>query len=120
MNALTRKLACLSKEEPTALVNRFLTAAFGDSISSSGFTPGDVPPDVLEQLVLLSFQTASQAVPRRPAGQVYKLDENDHADHARSAVFKRFAKTPGAATYQALLRLQKHPNCPVPSADCKP
>jgi hypothetical protein len=112
--ALTKKLASLSKEEQTVLLDRFLSAAFGDSMSGSAFKPGDVPSEVLEQLVRLTFQTSSQVTARRrPAGQVYKLDESDYADYARSAVFNRFAKTPGASTFQALLRLQKDPDCPV-------
>lgn len=115
MDALTKKLASVDAGEQTTLLDRFLAATFGDSFSGSAFKPGDSPPEILEQLVRLTFQTNSQAAARqRPAGQVYQLDENDHADHARGAVFNRFAKTPGAYTFQALLRLQKDPACPVP------
>ena len=115
MDALTRKLASVGAAEQAALLDRFLVASFGDSFSGSAFKLGDVSPEILEQLVRLTFQAYSQAAARRrPAGEVYQLDENDHADHARSAVFNRFAKTPGAATFQALLRLQKDPACPVP------
>jgi hypothetical protein len=81
------------------------------------FKPSEVPAETLEHLVRLTFQYISQTTERsRPAGKVHKVDEHDHADHARSAVFNRFVKTPGAFTFHALLRLQNDPACPIPPA----
>jgi hypothetical protein len=114
---LAARVAPLNADEQATLVDRFLSASFGDSISGSVFNTTDVPAETLDELVRLTFQTHGSVAGRsRPAGVVYRMDENDHADHARIAVFGRFVKTPGAATYQALLRLQRDPNCPIPSA----
>ncbi len=114
---LAARVALLNADEQAALVDRFLSASFGDSISGSVFNTTDVPAETLDELVRITFQTHGSIAGRsRPAGVVYRMDENDHADRARSAVFSRFAKTPGATTYQALLRLQSDPNCPIPSA----
>lgn len=113
--ALTTKLASLSADERTKLIDHFLCATFGHSMASSIFKLGDVPAETLKQLVRLAFQTQTQAR-RRPAGKAYQLDEDDYAAHARSAVFNQFVKTPGSATFQALLRLQEDPGCPIPPA----
>lgn len=115
--ALAAKVAPLNADEQAKLVDRFLSASFGGSMSGSVFRPTDVPAETLDKLVRLSFQTHNQVATRtRPAGVVYKINENDYADRARSAVFNRFVKTPGAATYRALLRLQNDPICPIPAA----
>jgi hypothetical protein len=115
--ALAAKVALLNADEQAALVDRFLSASFGGSMSGSVFKPTDIPAETLDELVRLTFQTHTQVAARkRPAGVVYRLNENDRADQARSAVFNRFVKTPGAATYQALLRLQNEPICPIPAA----
>lgn len=50
---------------------------------------------------------------------MYKIDEADLADQARSAAFNRLVTTPGAATYYALLRLQKEVTCRIPAARLK-
>ncbi len=114
---LAARVVLGNADEQTALVDRFLLASFGDSTSGSVFNTTDVPAETLDELVRLTFQTQRPiAGQSRPAGVVYRMNENDNADHARSAVFSRFAKTPCAATYQALLRLQSNPNCPIPSA----
>jgi hypothetical protein len=113
--ALTTKLASPSAGERATLVDGFVSAVFGASMSGIEFKPREVPAETLEHLVRLTFQTSSQAAARRrPAGTIYKVDEHDRADHARSAVFNRFVKTPGAFTFQALLRLQNDPACPIP------
>lgn len=106
----------VDEEAQTALVDRFLTACFGDSISGNTFKQITAPSgDIVEELMLLSFKTHKQAAARRrPTGVVYQTNDTDHADQARSAIFSRFVKTPGSATYHALRRLQQDSNFPVP------
>jgi hypothetical protein len=116
-SALTAKLASLSVGEQAKLIDCFLSASFGDSRSGAAFKPRDVPAETLEQLVHLTFQSNSHSAARkRPLGKAYQPNENDRADYARNAVFNQFVKTPGAATFQALVRLQNDPACPISAA----
>ena len=96
MSALTTKLASLSAGEQATLVDGFVSAAFGDSMSGVPFRPRDVQAETLEQLVRLTFRTNS-----------------------RGAVFNRFVKTPGAFTFQALRRFQNDPTCPESPASLR-
>ena len=68
------RATALDEEAQTALVDRFLTACFGDSISGTTFKPITAPPaDIIEELMLLSFKTHKQvAARRRPVGVVYR------------------------------------------------
>jgi hypothetical protein len=114
---LAAKVSSLNANEQATLVDRFLSASFGDSISGPLFKTTDLAAKTLDELVRLTFQTQNPPSSQsRSAGVVTKMDENDHADHARSAVFSLLVKTPGAATYQALLRLQSDPHCRIPAA----
>lgn len=114
--ALTEKLDLLSADDRASLVDRFLSAAFGDSRSGLGFRPAEIPAEILSELVRLNFRTLDKVVGRqRPPGEAYWITDNDRADQARSTVFNRLAATPGAATYQALLAFQSDPTCPVPA-----
>jgi hypothetical protein len=109
------RATAFDEEAQTVLVDRFLTACFGDSISGATFKPITVPPaDIIEELMLLSFKTHKQvAARRRPAGVVYRKNDVDYADQARSAIFSRFVKTSGSATYHTLRRLQQDSTFPV-------
>ena len=109
------KATALGEEAQTALVDRFLTACFVNSISGTTFKRITVPPaDIIEELMLLSFKTHKQVAARqRSAGVVYRTNDLDYADQARSAIFSRFVKTPGSATYHALRRLQQDSTFPV-------
>jgi hypothetical protein len=115
-SALFARATALDEEAQTALVDQFLIACFGDSIYGNRFKAVTVPPpNIIEDLMLLSFKTHKQVIERkRPPGVVYMENGLDHADQARSAIFNRFVKTPGAATYYALRRLQEDPTLPVP------
>jgi hypothetical protein len=118
---LAARVAVLKADEQAALVDRFLLTLFGDSISGTAFNTSEVPSETLDELVRLTFQTHNPASGRsRPAGVVYRvMNENDRANHARNAVFSLLVKAPGAATYEALMRLQSDPNCPVPSTQLR-
>jgi hypothetical protein len=109
------KATAVDEDLQTALVDQFLTACFGDSVSGTTFKPITAPPaDIIEELMLLSFKTHKQvSARRRPAGVVYQTNDADYADQARSAIFSRFVKTPGSATYHALRRLQQDSTFPV-------
>jgi hypothetical protein len=86
-----------------------------DSISGSTFKPiTAIPSEIVEQLMLLSFKTHKQVAARRQQeGVVYRKNNLDFADEARSAIFTHFVKTPGSATYHALRRLQEDSTFPV-------
>ena len=109
------KAADLDDESQTAFVDKFLTACFGGSFSGARFKAvAATSPDIIEELMLLSFKTHKQvAARRRPEGVVYRNTESDYADEARSAIFTRFVKTPGSATYHALRRLMQDSTFPV-------
>lgn len=108
----------LDEDAQTSLVDQFLTACFGESVAGPvSKSERPIPPEILEELLLFSFKTHKQVVARRrPTGVVYETDETDRADQARNAIFSRFVKMPGAATYQALQRFQQDPTFPVPPA----
>ncbi len=108
--------SALDERAQTNLVDRFLIACFGDSISATTFKPVTATPaDVTEELLLLSFKTYKQVAARqRRGGAAYHSNDVDYADHAREAVFSRFVKTPGSATYHALRQLQHDSTCPLP------
>ncbi len=112
---LVQNASGLDEEAQTKLIDLFLTACFGDSMSGSGFKAVTAPPaEIIEELMLLSFKTHKQVVARRrPAGVVYRTNDSDYADEARSAIFTRFVKTSGSATYHALRRLQQDSTFPV-------
>lgn len=115
--ALTAKLDTLDPTEQVKLIDRFVLATFGGSVSGFPADFGDLRAETLERLVRLTFQAERQyASPSRPSGKVYRLDERDRVARARGAVFDRFINTPGAFTYRALLRFQDDPLCPIPSA----
>ena len=116
--AFVARATALDEVAQTALVDRFLTACFGDSISHTGFRPITAPPpDIIEELMLLSFKTHKQvAARRRPAGDVHRSNDADYADQARGAIFSQFVRTPGSATYHALRRLQQDSTFPVAPA----
>lgn len=116
-DALLARAAALNDGPQLAVVDRFLTACFGNWGSGTTFRPiSDPPPDVIEDLTLLSFKTHEHVIARRRRpGIAYQLGDADYADEARSALFKRFARTPGSATYHTLRRLQHDPAFPVSS-----
>jgi hypothetical protein len=115
-SVLVARATVVDEEAQLALVDQFLNACFGDSISGSTLKPITAPSaDIIEELMLLSFKKHKQVgARRRPAGVVYRTDDADYADQARTAIFSQFVKTPGSATYHALRRLQHDSTFPVP------
>jgi hypothetical protein len=116
VDALSSTAASLVGQQKATLVDRFLSATFGDETLDSVATTTKPPGEVLQELVRLDFETYnSETARRRKPGVVYSTDAIDVAYQARSAVFNRLAQTSGAATYQALLRFENDPSCPVPA-----
>jgi len=105
--ALERQVASLPTNEQREIVDRFLMISFGDSVLNYGLRTSVIRIQTLERLVRLSFQTYDK-VSGRPSP-----DQTDEAGQARSAVFNKLVNAPGAATYQALSRLEQDPTCPV-------
>jgi hypothetical protein len=116
-DALTARLGNLGSDERAVLADQFLSLTFDNYGSSTKFNPSAVTAETLEQLVRVAFRRNSEApAQRRPPMATNKLNENDYAERARSAVFNRLVGTPGTATFYALLRLRDDPACPIPSA----
>jgi hypothetical protein len=101
----------------TAFVERLLPRVFDGRFFSAGVSPDNLPFDTLERLVWIDFSTIRVEEDRsRASGEAYSPDERDSAEEAHGAAFNRLAETPGRATFQALLRLPKHPYCAIPSS----
>ena len=114
--ALSVRLSTLADDDQTALVDHFLANCFGDFAPRAVSRPDEVPADILEELVRLTFKIQAHiAGHTRPTGGVHQTDVNHYADSAINTVWNHFVKTPGAATYRALLRFQDDPLCPIPA-----
>lgn len=113
-DTLMAKLDQLNESQKTALVERVLPQIFGSPWSRSA--PPEVHLDVatLERLVMLAYRTVRVEDDRDRANKgVFSRDERDDAQEARSAAFTALVRTPGHATYAAILRLMDVPNFPV-------
>ena len=114
LDALMARVKGIEPERQAPLVNAFLLAAFGDWTSGATFKSVAVPSTVLEQLLVLSYETCGQLDEGKDEGGFYQPGEN--GSEARNVLFNRFINTPGAATYQGLLRLQSNKHCSIPSS----
>lgn len=116
-DALVAKLDRLGEAEKTALVERVLPQIFGSrwSRSEPSATALDLP--TLERLVLLAYRIVRIEEDRDRANKgVYSPDERDEAQEARSAAFKTLVSMPGAATFEAIMRLINTPEFPIPAS----
>lgn len=115
--ALVAKLDQLGEAEKTALVERVLPQIFGSRWGRS--EPPAIALDLatLESLVLLAYRTVRIEDDHDRANKgVYSPDERDEAQEARSAAFKALVSMPGAATFEAILRLIDTPGFPIPAS----
>lgn len=110
-DALVAKLDRLCEAEKTALVELVLPQIFGSrwSRSEPSATALDLP--TLERLVLLAYRTVRIEEDRDRAHK-----ERDEAQEARSAAFNTLVSMPGAATFEAILRLIDTPEFPIPAS----
>lgn len=116
-DALVKKLDQISDAKKTVLVERVLPQIFGSRTSL--ISPENVKLDLptLERLVVLAYQTVRVEDDHdRMNKGAYSPDERDDAQDARSAAFSLLVKTPGRATFDALLRLIEVPGFPISAA----
>ena len=114
--ALTRRLKALDSAQQTALVEEVLPDLFGTGFNAARVHGLLFDCTTLEQLVRIAYGALRFEEDRhRAGGEAYSPDRRDNAQHARSAVFNQFAKTPGRATFAALLRLADEPGFPIQS-----
>lgn len=111
--ALSEKLDTLSADKQKALAENVLPAVFGDGWLSGGISPKVLPFDVLERLVVIAFRTIRHEEDVHHDG-VYSPGLRDHAEGARSNLFKQLCATPGRETLEALRRLSAEPGEVIP------
>ena len=113
VQVLETHLGTLGESEKKAALDRFLVAAFDESVPDSA-NKAQVSNDTLYRLLVLTFETdhdeSARSVPERT---MRKKDSADYVNEAHNAVFRMFVRTPGAATYEGLLRLKSNPKCTV-------
>ncbi|MCZ7560468.1 MAG: hypothetical protein M5U30_10755 [Burkholderiaceae bacterium] len=116
-DALVARLDRLGEAEKTALVERVLPQLFGSRWSRSEQSAAAFDLATLERLVLLAYRIVRIEGDRDRANKgVYSPDERDDAQDARSAAFKTLVSMPGAATFEAILRLIDTPGFPIPAS----
>lgn len=116
-DALVARLDRLGKDEKTALVERVLPQIFGSRWSRSEQSTATLDLATLERLVVLAHRIVRIEDDHNRANlKVYSPDERDDAQDARSAAFKTLVSMPGAATFEAILRLINTPGFPVPTS----
>lgn len=116
-DALVAKLDRLDEAEKTALVERVLPQIFGSRWSRLEPSAAALDLATLERLVVLAYRIVRIEEDRDRANKgVYSPDERDEAQEARSAAFKTLVSMPGAATFEAILRLIDTPGLPIPAS----
>lgn len=116
-DALVAKLDTLGETEKTALVERVLPQIFGSHWSHTEPSARSLDLDTLERLVILAYGIVRIEEDRDRANNgVYSPDERDNAQEARSAAFNALVSMPGAATFEAIMRLIYTPNFPIPES----
>lgn len=115
--ALVAKLDRLGEAEKTALVERVLPQIFGSRRSRSEQATTSLDTATLERLVVLAYRIVRIEEDRDRANKgVYSPDERDEAQEARSAAFNALVSRPGAATFEAIMRLIDTPQFPIPAS----
>ena len=114
-NALTAKLDTMEATDGKSLVEQLLPRVFGGRSFSPGVSPDNLPFHTLERLVRIALSTIRvEDDNRRAYGVAFSPDHRDDAEEARGHACNWLAETPGRATFDALLRLAKHPDRPIP------
>lgn len=109
IEALSSKLDALELADQKILSEQVLPAVFGDRWLRGGIDPGVFPFAVLDRLVRIAFRTIRHEDDIKHVG-VYSPGVRDHAEDARSALFKRLYETPGRETLEALKRIGADPS----------
>jgi hypothetical protein len=115
-DVLVAKLDRLGETDKTALVERVLPQIFGSRRSRSEPTTS-LDMATLERLVILAYRIVRIEEDHDRANKgVYSPDERDEAQEARSAAFNALVSMPGAATFEAIMRLIDAPQFPIPAS----
>ena len=114
IEALTTKLDELSPDDQRVLAEYVLPAVFGDRWIRAGMNPERLPFPVLERLVTIAFRTIRHKDDIEHKG-VYSPGPRDHAEDARSSLFKQLCETPGRETLEALKRIEGDPDLQFPA-----
>jgi hypothetical protein len=113
-DALMAKLDRLEADAQTMLAQLILPSIFGGRFRSDDMPRPAVSFASLQRLVVMAYRTIRIEDDRnRLSGQVYSPDERDNAEDARCAAFNQLVKTPGFATFDALIRLAEDPEFPL-------
>jgi len=113
-DALVAKLDRLGETEKTALVERVLPQIFGSRWPRQETSATSLDMATLEHLVLLAYRIVRiEEDHDRTKQGVYSPDERDEAQEARSAAFNALVSMPGAATFEAIMRLIDTPQFPI-------
>lgn len=116
-DALVTKLDRLGEFEKTVLVERVLPQIFRSRWLHSEPTTPSLDIFTLERLVVLAYRIVRIEEDHDRANKgVYSPDERDEAQEARSAAFSALVTRPGAATFQAIMRLIDEPQFPIPAS----
>jgi hypothetical protein len=109
------KLSKLKRTEQPAFVQSMLPHVSGRQFSEDAPHISNLPLSSLEQLIRLAYATIRVEDDNvHQSGQVYSPDDRDHAESARGAAFRRLVETPGRATFDALQRLTRINDFPIP------
>jgi hypothetical protein len=111
--ALTSKLDALDPNDQKIVAEYVLPAVVGDRWLRAGMNPKLLPFPVLERLVRIAFRTVSREDDIKHEG-VYSPGPRDHAEDARSSLFKQLCETPGRETLEALKRIGNDPDIQFP------
>jgi hypothetical protein len=114
IEALTSKLDELDPADQKILAEYVLPAVFGDRWLRAGMNPKLLPFPVLERLVRIAFRTIRPEDDIEHEG-VYSPGPRDHAEGARSSLFKQLYETPGRETLEALKRIENDPELQFPA-----
>lgn len=113
IEALSLKLDTLGSADQKILAEHVLPAMFGDRWLRDGVNPAVLPFTVLERLVRIAFRTIRFEEDIQHEG-VYSPGARDHAEDARSTLFKQLYETAGRETLEALKRIGADPNLQFP------
>lgn len=114
IEALTSKLDSLLPSDQKILAEYVLPAVFGDRWLRAGLSSKLLPFPVLERLVTIAFRTIRHEDDIKHEG-VYSPGPRDHAEDARSSLFKQLYETPGRETLEALKRIGDDPDLHFPA-----
>ncbi|MBL8689402.1 MAG: hypothetical protein JNL04_09890 [Rhodospirillaceae bacterium] len=113
IETLTSRLDNLSRADQKNLAEHVLPAVFGGRWSRTGLNPKLLPFPVLERLVGIAYRTIRREDDIEHDG-VYTPGPRDHAEDARSSLFKQLFETPGRETLEALKRIENDADLQIP------